>query len=40
MLRRGANVLFLRSLPQASGVYFVHIDGPAGSVRGRLLVLR
>jgi hypothetical protein len=39
-LRRGANVLFLRSLPQASGVYFVHIDGPAGSVRGRLLVLR
>ncbi|HEX6789955.1 MAG TPA: T9SS type A sorting domain-containing protein [Candidatus Krumholzibacteria bacterium] len=40
MLHRGSNVLFIRSLPGVSGVYFVHIDAPAGSVRGRLLVLR
>jgi hypothetical protein len=39
-LRRGSNVLFIRSLPAASGVYFVHIDAPSGSVRGRLLVIR
>jgi hypothetical protein len=39
-LRRGANVIFFRSLPATSGVYFVHIDAPGGSVRGRLLVLR
>jgi hypothetical protein len=39
-LRRGSNTLFIRSLPAASGVYFVHISAPAGSVRGRLLVIR
>jgi hypothetical protein len=39
-LRRGSNVLFIPSLPAASGVYFVHIEAAAGSVRGRLLVLR
>ena len=39
-LKRGSNVLFLRSLPPASGVYFVQVTAPAGSVRGRLLVLR
>ena len=40
LLRRGSNVLFIGSLPAVSGVYFVHIDAPDGSVRGRLLVLR
>jgi hypothetical protein len=39
-LNRGSNVLFLHSLPLTSGVYFVHIDAPTGSVRGRLLVIR
>jgi hypothetical protein len=39
-LRRGANVLFVHSLPVTSGVYFVEVNTPAGSVRGRLLVLR
>jgi hypothetical protein len=40
LLKRGSNVLFLHSLPAASGVYFVEVNAPAGSVRGRLLVLR
>jgi hypothetical protein len=40
VLRRGSNVLYFRSLPAASGVYFVHVDAPAGTARGRLLVLR
>jgi hypothetical protein len=39
-LKRGSNVLFLRSLPPASGVYFVHIAAPGGEARGRLLVIR
>jgi hypothetical protein len=39
-LRRGSNVLFLRSLPSTSGVYFVHIAVPGGDARGRLLVIR
>ena len=39
-LRRGANVLFLPSLPVTSGVYFVHIAVPGGEARGRLLVIR
>ena len=39
-LSPGANVLYVRTLPAASGVYFVHIDAASGSARGRLLVLR
>ena len=40
VLQRGSNVLFLRSLPAASGVYFVHVTAPSGEARGRLLVIR
>ena len=39
-LSRGSNVFYLQSLPVASGVYFVHITAPTGTVRGRLLVIR
>ncbi|HET6463915.1 MAG TPA: T9SS type A sorting domain-containing protein, partial [Candidatus Krumholzibacteria bacterium] len=39
-LERGSNLFFLRSLPAASGVYFVHVSAPSGEARGRLLVIR
>jgi hypothetical protein len=39
-LRRGSNMLSLRSLPATSGVYFVRIAVPGGEARGRLLVIR
>jgi hypothetical protein len=39
-LRRGANVLYLRDLPERSGVYFVRIAAGGRQTRGRLLVLR
>jgi hypothetical protein len=40
LLRRGSNVLYLRDLPAASGVYFVRIAAGGRYARGRLLVLR
>jgi len=39
-LRRGSNLLFVRSLPAVSGVYFVHIEASGRETRGRLLVIR
>ena len=39
-LQRGSNLLFLRTLPAVSGVYFVHIAVAGGEAQSRLLVLR
>jgi hypothetical protein len=39
-LRRGSNVLYLRDLPERSGVYFVRVAAGERRVHGRLLVIR